>query len=917
MGKINDLTGHYLTEFENYVKLMRKMNKNFSLTDDVIKNFINTENEIFKEMPEIYLNDLEKSEIFKKIKSNHEVHMDEGYAILSDYEHDYNWYQKLKNSKNYKDNFTGRYFNYLKEKGWASKVCETLDFDTDKIISYIGNPRETNNHFAISGLVVGDVQSGKTSNYIGLMAKALDSGYKVVLVLTGTVESLRRQTQVRVEEGIVGCDASTGEWVGVGEDASKDRITPLSYTTRVKDFTGGSDQTTGLIIKDSNPPLILILKKNVPVLKKLYASIKRLNTNNNESKINNSLLIIDDEADNASINTNKEDEDPTKINDYITKILTLFERNTYIGYTATPFANVFISYDSEDEMLNNGLFPRNFIYALNSSSDYCGCEKYFTNDNKNVVYIDGDENEVIMPMKHKKDVEATELYPSLYRAIDEFLLINAVRDLREVDKNSHRSMMVNISRFTNVQISVAEKVKEYVDNIKKEVKLTSRLSAKVAEANNTIKKLKYEYEKLDIKNANWEETRYILFDSIKNIEVVSVNSSKSANKLNYDAKLKDGYRVIAIGGLALSRGLTLEGLCVSYFYRNTCTYDVLMQMGRWFGYRGDYEDLCRIYITEKSKNFYKEIYEATKKLKEDIYIMSKENKKPEEYGIRVMNNSSELGITARNKMRSAVVKKDRSNFYDNFFETQYLSRDLKLNEKNIISTFKLLDGINVNSKDKNVKNPYFRNIDKKLIIKLLDEIDVSPACTDFDTMQLSNFIRKCDEKVFDILIMSGNGKTYFEYNRLNIKIPLVQRTIDIRYDSSIIRISGSRAHLIGPADAKYGLTDEQNALVVVTKNAQDYMVKGRNPLLSLYFIEPKDLNNSLLINDEDKKNCNDLIDELSKYEHKFLVAFCLMFPKKDNAIGTVDIYVVNKDVNYYDKMHDEDNKLYFGENENE
>ena len=628
-------------------------------------------------------------------------------------------------------------------------------------------------------------------------------------------------------------------------------------------------------------------------------------------------MIIDDEADNASINTNKEDEDPTKINDYITKILTLFERNSYIGYTATPFANVFISYDSEDEMLNNGLFPRNFIYALNSSSDYCGCEKYFTNDNKNVVYIDGDENEVIMPMKHKKDVEATELYPSLYRAIDEFLLINAVRDLREVDKNSHRSMMVNISRFTNVQISVAEKVKEYVDNIKKEVKLTSRLSAKVAEANNTIKKLKYEYEKLDIKNANWEETRYILFDSIKNIEVVSVNSSKSANKLNYDAKLKDGYRVIAIGGLALSRGLTLEGLCVSYFYRNTCTYDVLMQMGRWFGYRGDYEDLCRIYITEKSKNFYKEIYEATKKLKEDIYIMSKENKKPEEYGIRVMNNSSELGITARNKMRSAVVKKDRSNFYDNFFETQYLSRDLKLNEKNIISTFKLLDGINVNSKDKNVKNPYFRNIDKKLIIKLLDEIDVSPACTDFDTMQLSNFIRKCDEKVFDILIMSGNGKTYFEYNRLNIKIPLVQRTIDIRYDSSIIRISGSRAHLIGPADAKYGLTDEQNALVVVTKNAQDYMVKGRNPLLSLYFIEPKDLNNSLLINDEDKKNCNDLIDELSKYEHKFLVAFCLMFPKKDNAIGTVDIYVVNKDVNYYDKMHDEDNKLYFGENENE
>ncbi len=907
MLNYNRLINYFLDGFSNYLYEKKYFDDDFCLTDESIKEFIDTENEKFKGF-EPYLNDQQKEDLFKRIKSIYEVQMDEGCAILGDYEHDREWYNQLKNDKNYEDNFTERYFHYLRKKGWASSVCDTIDSDTNKIISYVGNPREKDSHFDVRGLVVGDVQSGKTSNYTGLIAKALDSGYNAIFVLTGTVESLRRQTQIRIEEGIIGYDTVTGKDVGV----TRGNVMPGCYTNRTRDFVGGSDQTTGLKIADT--PLILVIKKNVSVLKKLYSSIKQINTKHENEKINGSLLIIDDEADNASINTNKEDEDPTKINDYITKILTLFERNSYVGYTATPFANVFISYDSEDEMLRNGLFPHDFIYALNSSSNYCGCEKYFINENKNVVYISELENETILSMKHKKDCEINELYPSLCNAIDEFLLINAIRDVREPFKNTHRSMMINVSRFTNAQILIAEIVKSYVDNIKKITKLSSKLSAKDAEKNETILRLKNSYERMNVEGVTWEEIRHNLYEAIKNIEIVSVNSSKSASKLNYDAKSNEGYRVIAVGGLALSRGLTLEGLCVSYFYRNTCTYDVLMQMGRWFGYRGEYEDLCRIYITEKSKNFYKEIYEATKKLKDDIQSMSKENKKPEDYGIRVMNNSNELGITARNKMRSTAVKQVRQSFYNNFFETQYLSRDLNLNEKNINQTLNLLDRISIDSKDKNVKNPYFRNIDKKHIIDLISEIDVNGACTEFDKEQLIKFLKKCDEKLFDVLIMSGDSKNCFDYERLGIKISLVQRTMDTRCGNTIIRISGNSAHLIGASDAKYGLTDEQKSLVVNAKKAQDYLIKGRNPLLSIYFIEPK---KPKIINDEDSKNYDELVKELSNCKQNYLVGFCLMFPKKDNVIETIDTYVVNKNVNYYDKMHEEDEKLLFGEDGNE
>lgn len=295
-----------------------------------------------------------------------------------------------------------------------------------KIMSYIGDPGESEG-FSIRGLVVGDVQSGKTSNYLGLVTKAADAGYRVIIILTGTIEGLRRQTQERVEEGFVGYDVTNAMDVGVGRGDK----TPKLFTSRLKDFVADDDQNTNIRISNyPSEPMVFVLKKNASVLKKLYSSLKNINTTKQYQKINAPLLLIDDEADNASINTRKADEDPTKINKNIRSILSLFTKSSYIGFTATPFANVFISYDSDDEMLRDDLFPRDFIYSLKAPSNYCGSRKYFFESNNNVRYIE-DGDETLFPMKHKKDWCGEKLFDSLYSSINTFFIANAIRDIRD------------------------------------------------------------------------------------------------------------------------------------------------------------------------------------------------------------------------------------------------------------------------------------------------------------------------------------------------------------------------------------------------------------------------------------------------------------------------------------------------------
>ena len=212
----------------------------------------------------------------------------------------------------------------------------------------MGDPKSEDD-FQRRGLVLGDVQSGKTATYTAICNKAADTGYRVIIVLAGMMENLRRQTQERLDAEFSGRKSEyfldptkkeiRNEPVGVGRYGTSKRV--ASFTSVVKDFDINVLKSNDLSLLSVSDPVVFVVKKNKYILNNL---IRWLRNNNTvlEQKIDLPMLLIDDEADNASVNTNPEDEDPTKINEAIRTLLALFRKASYLGITATPYANIFI-----------------------------------------------------------------------------------------------------------------------------------------------------------------------------------------------------------------------------------------------------------------------------------------------------------------------------------------------------------------------------------------------------------------------------------------------------------------------------------------------------------------------------------------------------------------------------------------------
>lgn len=313
----------------------------------------------------------------------YEIQTSPGASILSDYEEDNFWYDDVKSGIEPK--FWTRYKNYLiDEKHFSPNVVSTLGEDTldQKLMNYILDPNANYGKPVLKrGLIIGDVQSGKTSTYIGFLCKAADAGYKVFILLTGTIESLRRQTQERVEEGFIGIDMSAnktgGQRVGVGLDNKP--ICAMSMTSRVSDFTGNNDKIA-VSLASNNDAVVFVIKKNTTTLQKLTKWLLSLNADPVTHKIDMPMLMIDDEADNASVNTSADKEDPTKINKLIRELASIFTKSNYVGFTATPFANVFIDPETTEKMETQDLFPEDFIVSLPTPSNYIGANKIFDPD---------------------------------------------------------------------------------------------------------------------------------------------------------------------------------------------------------------------------------------------------------------------------------------------------------------------------------------------------------------------------------------------------------------------------------------------------------------------------------------------------------------------------------------------------------
>lgn len=597
--------------------------------------------------------------------------MDEGVSLINqEVDHDEDWYLKREGLL---WDYWSDYEQHMIAEDWHPRVVNTLGDVTGKILGLLKNPNDPG-EWDRRGLVIGHVQSGKTANYIGLITKAADAGYKFIIVIAGIHNNLRKQTQQRIDEGFVGRDStpdSTRKYVGVGR-LNKNRKFPVSLTNTYQDFT--KQVATGIVadLQGFNQPVVVVIKKNVTTLSNLYSWLKDWNTRESSQQIANvPMLMIDDEADNASINTNKPDIDPTRTNREIRRILQLFKKRCYVGYTATPFANIFINPDSADEMLDD-LFPRDFIYCLEAPTNYFGARRVFMDEERSGGILRNiDDAENYFPLTHNtKDFTVSDIPPSLKKAIHVFIVGKAIRILRG-QGNKHASMMVNVSRFVGVQRQVREIVSFYLETLARSVRYNHSLPIPDALKNEGMQDLKATYdEEFSALNEQWPGIQKVLSGAIDAIKVYVVNS-KSDEALDYK-KVEDSNEsltALAIGGLSLSRGLTLEGLMVSYMYRNTKMYDTLMQMGRWFGYRGGYEDLCKVYLSEESQGWYEHISDATEELRNSVIQMRRDGLSPKQFGLYVRAHPDALTVTALNKMRDTETRSLQISFNGKLIET--------------------------------------------------------------------------------------------------------------------------------------------------------------------------------------------------------------------------------------------------------
>ena len=361
------------------------------------------------------LDDDDWKRIIRELETHFDVRMEAGILIqgTEQQERDNTWWTGVEKQIN-KKYYWERYKNYI-SSFLPMDVVRAIDTDTDIVMNNIENPSVTN--FSRYGMVVGHVQSGKTGNYSGLVCKAADAGYKFIVVIAGGMNNLRNQTQERLNEAFVG--QTNGVQVGAGKGASDKNQTPYSLTTVLRDFNrhDADRASQGINFETINVPVLIVIKKNTSTLKSVISWLEKQYKN---KVADHAMLVIDDESDYASVNT-KEEEDPTAINGGIRRLLSLFSRSAYVAYTATPYANIFIDHEAENESIGRDLFPKDFIYALDAPTNYFGARKIFLDtDGRYLIEVTDNEND--LPTGHKKDIEITSIPNSLKEAIQVFLL---------------------------------------------------------------------------------------------------------------------------------------------------------------------------------------------------------------------------------------------------------------------------------------------------------------------------------------------------------------------------------------------------------------------------------------------------------------------------------------------------------------
>jgi len=789
--------------------------------------------------------DTEIEEAISTIQTRHTTRM--GLGVMFEAENYKPWLANRSGTIDFY--YWSRYHELLKEK-FSVDVVGKLDIISDKILDHIEDPQKEGN-WERKGLVVGHVQSGKTANYIGVISKAADAGYKVIIVLGGLLNSLRNQTQARIDSDFFGYCTKSKKEIGVAQFGNARR--PFSLTTSISDFDKATANKVQIDLNALNEPVVFVLKKNVTTLKNVK---KWLESGNKRGLSAFPLLLIDDEADHASINTNKEDQDPTKINLGIRELLKLFPRSSYVGYTATPFANIFIDPENENEMQNGelykDLFPRDFILSLDPPSNYVGAKMLFRDDGNSNNLREIDDNEDLIPLRHKKDWKILGLPNSLQRAIDCFIIAKTIRELRG-QSSKHHSMMVNVSRFTDVQELLKAKVLEYLKARQLAIKSYAGLSETEAlRESSALRELKAVWDAEYLAAGfNWLDLQRRLNTAASPIAVISVNNI-STDRLDYDS-YPDGRSLIAIGGLGLSRGLTLEGLSVSYFLRNSIMYDTLLQMGRWFGYREGYQDLCRIFMTEQAISWYAHISGAVEELREEFREMERLGLTPMDFGLKVRSHPTALIVTAKNKMRAAEESVREIALAGRFAETSRLINNAQTfadNKKVFEAAVVAADKVKPSTEIK--LGLFWAGVPIDILETLVENFKNAPDCLLTTKAPLQAYIKWLKDAknvtTCDVLLKSlpeerkGGKVDCAGHPVFAVERSLERGTLDDK------RIIFMRRHITSEGDQSAGLSDEvvqslkKNAPGTnIDKECRKYRAEHQMPpLLILIFATVKD-----------------------------------------------------------------------------
>lgn len=556
----------------------------------------------------------------------------------------------------------------IDDKAWSLRDVESLDASSDSVLKHLEDPRLDGDHsktvFRVQGLVLGYVQSGKTANFTSLIAKAADRGYRLVIVLSGIHNSLRSQTQRRLdlELGLVADPKGVGlPEVGQGWW----RITSSEING---DFKPGTD--AGPLQQGSRG--IMVVKKNATVLRRLVAWL--------DGRVPSDLpvLIIDDEADQASINTTPpidevdlgpdtgdvpadQELDPSRINGLIRELIDQFQRVSYVAYTATPFANVLIDPDVDSDRWGSDLFPGDFMISLPRPPAYVGAERIFgrpalEREEESITGLDvirlvpEEELAALIPRGRAVATWEPAVTPSLDAAIVDWLLATAGKMQRLGDGIS--SMLIHTTQRIAQQNDLAEVVEEAIRDIRSRWRYDPDAvrSGFIERWNTSFRPVTASLDaSLEVPFSAVEPYLNELLRTTDAIELLVLNSSSQDN-LDYEGNPTT--KVVLIGGNRLSRGLTLEDLTVSFYVREANNYDTLLQMGRWFGYRADFVDLTRLWTTSELVSRFRHLALVEEDLRDQIAIYEREGLTPRDVAPKIRSHPAML-VTARNRMGTA------------------------------------------------------------------------------------------------------------------------------------------------------------------------------------------------------------------------------------------------------------------------